>query len=551
MKKDWVAQIGDRVESYVQRTKGAGAKIICASGISPSGPVHLGNLREVMTVHLVAEELYERGLQVEHLHFWDDYDRLRKIPAGVSADYETYIGCPISDIPDPFGEYASYAGRYITDFTKGLEQLGIYPHFVRQSLEYRSGKYTPQIKVALEKRFEIFDTLAAFQTLQTQQESLAERRNNYYPYRVYCENCNRDTTTITHYDVTTATITYTCQACLHKGSFSLDEKRAGKLVWKVDWPMRWSVAQVDFEPAGADHSAPGSSFTVGQKFVQSIYNAPPPQYVGYAFVGMDGRSKISSSAGTTATLSSALDIAEPSILRWLYTRRSYNQGFNIDYGQGLLRLYDEWDGLVKQIREGKANEVNQKTYERSTRTSHGEIKQTPKNVPFSLLTSVLDVTQGNVEQTLRIVGQHNGKELTQEVEPEQLEPRLTCALKWVTLYLPEDERTSIRSIFDAEAYEQLAQEDREGIKMLVRSLDDAWNLAGLTSLMYNIPKIVRDKASDTPPDAEMKQAQRSFFVAIYTLICGKDTGPRIPTLLLSLGKEKVKALLTSEKVVSH
>ena len=28
----------------------------CASGISPSGPVHLGNLRELMTPHLVADE---------------------------------------------------------------------------------------------------------------------------------------------------------------------------------------------------------------------------------------------------------------------------------------------------------------------------------------------------------------------------------------------------------------------------------------------------------------------------------------------------------------
>ena len=549
MKKDWVAQISDRVESHVQRTKGADATIICASGISPSGPVHLGNLREVMTVHLVVEELRSRGLQVEHLHFWDDYDRLRKIPAGVSADFAAYIGCPISDIPDPFGEFASYADRYITDFTQGLEQLGIYPQFVRQSLAYRAGKYTPQVKVAMARRLEIFDTLSEFQTLQAQQEGLTERRNSYYPYRVYCEQCNKDNTTITHYDEATATITYTCQACEHQGSFSLNEKVSGKLVWKVDWPMRWSVARVDFEPAGADHSSPGSSFTVGQKIVQSIYNAPPPQYVGYAFVGMDGRSKISSSAGTTATLSSALDIFEPIILRWLYTRRSYNQGFNIDYGQGLLRLYDEWDGLVKQVREGKANEVNAKIYERSIRTSQQEIRQTPQSVPFSLLTSVLDVTQGNVEQTIRIVSQHNHS--NQELDPLQLEPRLTCALKWVTLYLPEDERTSIRTAFDAEAYERLTAEERAEIKMLVNELDTAWDLAGLTNLMYNIPKIARGKAIDEQPDAETKQAQRSFFVAIYTLICGSDTGPRIPTLLLSLGKEKVKSLLNAEKVVSH
>ena len=45
------------------------------------------------------------------------------------------------------------------------------------------------------------------------------------------------------------------------------------------------------------------------------------------------------------------------------------------------------------------------------------------------------------------------------------------------------------------------------------------------------------------PDDELKRAQRAFFIAIYQLICGSDTGPRIPTLLLSLGEERVKMLL--------
>ena len=118
-----------------------------------------------MTVHLVAEELRSRGWLVDHIHSWDDYDRLRKVPAGVSADYEKYIGTPICDVPDPFGEYDSYATRYITDFTKGLEQLGIYPRYVRQSVAYRRGDYVAQIKQAMRLRFEIFDILAEFQTL--------------------------------------------------------------------------------------------------------------------------------------------------------------------------------------------------------------------------------------------------------------------------------------------------------------------------------------------------------------------------------------------------
>lgn len=513
--------------------------MICASGISPSGPVHLGNLREVMTVHLIAQELSARGHEVEHLHFWDDYDRLRKIPAGVPPEFARYLGCPLADVPDPLGEYESYAARYMSEFTRGLQQLGIAPRFIRQSQEYRRGRYTQQIQTALARRGEIFDILAAYQTRQGQAETTAERRAAYYPYRVYCEECQKDTTTITHYDEVSATIAYTCASCAHTGAFSLREQNSGKLVWKVDWPMRWSVWRVDFEPAGEDHAAPGSSFTVGHRIVEEIYASTKPHSVGYAFVGMGGRSKISSSAGTAATLDSALEIIEPCMLRWLYTRRAYNQTFEIDYGQGLLRLYDEWDALTRQVQAGKASEANRKAYERATAIVQGALRQTPRPVPFSLLTSVLDVTQGNDEQTLRIASQYTGAEL----QRADLEPRLTCARNWIERSLPDDERTQVRATFDAPTYQQLPEPDQAGIRLLVECLDQHWSLEALTTLVYNVPRLVRNLPLDAAPDDELKRAQRSFFIALYRLLCGSDTGPRIPTLLLSLGKERVKSLL--------
>lgn len=76
----WINNIADIVERRVRREKDESAKIVCASGISPSGPIHLGNLRELLTVHFVTEELKRRGWDVEHIHSWDDFDRFRKVP---------------------------------------------------------------------------------------------------------------------------------------------------------------------------------------------------------------------------------------------------------------------------------------------------------------------------------------------------------------------------------------------------------------------------------------------------------------------------------------
>src|SRR5262249_29384991 len=176
-----------------------------------------------------------------------------------------------------------------------------------------------------------------------------ERRAEYYPFRVYCESCGKDMTGITSYD--NGLIAYSCANCGHRSSFNLDDKVPGKLVWKVDWPMRWSFESVDFEPGGEDHSSPGGSLSVGRRIVSRIFGGRAPYYVGYAFVrdAMAGSSKISSSEGTTATPLAGLEIFEPCILRWLYVRRNISQSLTIDFGKGVQRTYDEWDAFADRI----------------------------------------------------------------------------------------------------------------------------------------------------------------------------------------------------------
>ncbi|GIG55968.1 hypothetical protein Lfu02_03400 [Longispora fulva] len=53
---DWVSRFADEVIAEAAQ-RGVAGPIVCASGLSPSGPVHLGNLREVMIPHLVADEI--------------------------------------------------------------------------------------------------------------------------------------------------------------------------------------------------------------------------------------------------------------------------------------------------------------------------------------------------------------------------------------------------------------------------------------------------------------------------------------------------------------
>ena len=45
------------------------------------------------------------------------------------------------------------------------------------------------------------------------------------------------------------------------------------------------------------------------------------------------------------------------------------------------------------------------------------------------------------------------------------------------------------------------------------------------------------------PGFLIKVAQRQFFALLYHLLVGRDTGPRLPTLLLAIGSQRLRALL--------
>jgi lysyl-tRNA synthetase class 1 len=333
----WEDAIAERI--LAGRGPDANGPIVTASGISPSGPIHMGNLREVFTTHLVAEALRRRGAEVVHLHSWDDYDRFRKVPAGIDASFDRYVGMPLAAIPDPQGRPGSYAEHFMDEFRDALEVLGIRMFEVRQSERYPAGAYNAAIRRAMDERTLIFDTLAGQQTAGRHERSLDDRRREYYPFRPYCPDCGRDDTRVTAYADGVAT--YECR-CGHRGDMSLADgaRISGKLVWKVDWPMRWAYEGVAFEPAGEDHHAPTGSFTVGRILVSELYGRPAPDSVVYSFVTLAGvGGKMSGSVGGAAIPATALTVIEPAIVRWLYVRRLPAQSFAIDLtARGVQRL---------------------------------------------------------------------------------------------------------------------------------------------------------------------------------------------------------------------
>ncbi|MBA0053867.1 lysine--tRNA ligase [Streptomyces sp. AJS327] len=583
---DWVSRIADEVIAEAERraegkraagsgeAQDAAPLVVCASGLSPSGPIHLGNLREVMTPHLVADEVRRRGYPVRHLISWDDYDRFRKVPAGVAGvddSWTEHIGKPLTSVPPPAGSpYGSWAEHFRAGMEDALAQLGVVYDGISQTERYTGGAYREQILHAVRHRGEIDAVLAQYRTkaapgpnkrkqqgkpkdAETEAAELAAAEGSgaageedssgsagYFPYKPYCTVCGTDFTSVTSYDDETTALRYDCAGCGHAETVELASFDNGKLVWKVDWPMRWALEGVVFEPSGVDHSSPGSSFQVGGEIV-GIFGGEQPIGPMYAFVGISGMAKMSSSRGGVPTPGDALEIMEAPLLRWLYARRRPNQSFKVAFDQEIQRTYDEWDALGRKIDEGKAQPADLASRTRAASTAEGALPVTPRPLPYRTLASVVDITGGQEEQTLRILSELDPEAPVRSLD--EVRPRLDRAHRWIATQVPADQRTRVLEEPDAALLGSLDAEQRESLRLLLEGLDEHWSLDGLTQLVYGVPKVRAGLAPDAKPTPELKVAQRGFFALLYQLLVGRDTGPRLPTLLLAVGADRVRELL--------
>jgi lysyl-tRNA synthetase class 1 len=564
---DWVTRAADDALRHAggqeALTHGLpeGRVVTCASGASPSGPIHLGNLREFLTPHLVAEELRRRGVPVRHLHSWDDYDRFRKVPAGVDASWAEHIGRPLTAVPDPWECHESWAEHFKAPLRAALVELGVEMVEVSQTERYLAGAYTEQVLHAIRNRDVIEEVLAKHRTKKAEpvpenaqeaealEDSVAEDDEPAsgtgslarFPYRPYCRTCGRDTVEVTAYDDETTDLDYTCSSCGSSHTTNVATQHEGKLVWKVDWPMRWAHEGVDFEPGGLDHSTPGSSYTVGKELAPRVFDFRAPSYVAYAFVGFAGMQKMSSSSGGVPTASDALRILEAPILRWLYARRQPKQAFDIDFGPEVVRLYDEWDSLARKAADPAKRDAQVLAFERAISTSTaGELPRPRVVVPFRLLSSVADVTAGSAELISRIVGDVGHA----HDSVEDLEPRLGRAMTWMSEYVPAADRTTVRETKDTERLAHLTEDEELWLRQLLDRMPDRLELEETTALIYGVPKLARGMGLDDPPTDEVKADQKAFFGLLYHLLVDAERGPRLPTLFLALGADKVRELLT-------
>lgn len=507
---------------------------VCAAGISPSGSIHIGNFRDIATSYFVVKALRKMGKKARLLFSWDEFDRLRKVPANVAAlgdevknEFEKYIGYPYVDVRDPFGTEETYAKHFEKEFEASMEKFGIHMDYRYQADMNRSGKYSELVIKSLRKRFEIFDILDSFRT----QDSTEEERLNYYPVSIYCPECHRDTTTITSLSDDCTEAEYTCK-CGHHGKFNFTKDFNCKLAWKIDWPMRWFYEGVDFEPGGKDHASPTGSYQTSRIISEKIFGFDAPIFQGYEFIGIKGSTgKMSGSSGLNLTPDTLLNIYQPEVILWLYSKVLPNKAFDFCFDDGILRQYFEFDKQYTAYKNGTADELTKSIIENCLIEGR-EIEP----VPMGLLVQMGSVVNFNVPM-LETVFEKIGTPYVYE----QFKDRLERAKYWLTHCAPEAVNT-LRTLRNWDVYETLSDEEKLEISKLHEYISKGgYSLDELNTALYDIPKQVYPNLVENPK--ELKNVQGVFFKNVYKLLIDKEKGPRLYLFLFAINSEDYVSLL--------
>jgi len=504
----------------------------CAAGISPSGTVHFGNFRDVITAYAVGEALKEKGARARVIFSWDNFDRFRKVPANVDASFAQYIGMPLTKVPDPCGEHASYAEHFQKPFESAMHELGIELEYKDQTVLYESGAYDARIFDALKRRGEIADALLSFMTEKAKEEkgiNEAQYRSEYYPISVYSRFTGKDNTTVLAYDGST-TITYRCNDTGNEEAVDLSREHIAKLAWKIDWPMRWQFENVHFEPAGHDHASPGGSFDTSSQLVETIFAHHAPVFAEYKFVGIQGSgAKMSGSKGDAISPQELLEIYDPILLRWLYMRKMPDQTFMLSFDTEIYRQYEEFD---RECIDTELDSVRRRAIELSVGSLSRASIQNP--IPFRQAVAYGQIVQWNREK-LDALFVAAGLSFSKE----SIDVRMPRARAWLEKYNPEEKIELL-----AEPHAAYVAQMSDAARALVQKLHTALKEGGdqsieeLEHLVYAIPK---EEGID---EKELKKRQRAFFADVYQLLIGQDTGPRLATFLWAVDRARVLQLLT-------
>lgn len=484
--------------------RGVQAPVI-ATGISPSGPFHVGHLREILTGDAVLRALRDAGATAKLTFVVDNVDPLRKVsPFLDRATFEPLLGTPLFMLPAPQGE-GTYDRFFLDPFLRALEALRVDAEVLPAHELYASGRMDGVIFEALE------GTAAIARILN--EVTKRELPADWSPWNPLCEQCHKlDRGQVLAWDRSAGTIHSRCGHCGHE-----TERQAaggGKLTWRVDWPARWKALGVTAEPFGKDHASQGGSYDTGERIAREVFQVEPPYPMVYEWISLKGQGDMSSSKGNVLSVAEMLDVVPPEVLRYLVMKTRPIRSVSFDPGLPLLQLVDEVDDAEARGRDDRSLALSRAAGFK------------PVGVPFHHLVLVAQLGRFDLDRVMALLekGGYMG------IDPATVAPRLELARAWLARFAPEDAKVEFPETLP-ERVRSLSAAQKSYLGQLGDALagnEDA-HAARLHEILYELAK------------AEGGPGPKAAFEAIYAALLGRDRGPRAAAFIEVLGVERARA----------
>jgi lysyl-tRNA synthetase class 1 len=512
----WLDLVAHRVLEREDQLGRKPAVVRTESGLGASGIPHVGSLGDGVRSYAIKLAVETLGRKAEYVAFSDDLDGLRKVPAGMPASLATYLGYPVTSIPDPFNCHESYGDHMSSLLREALDKCGVEYTFYSAKKTYREGIYNEQIVKILENADKVAKII--------KEEIGQEKYTEVLPYFPICGGCGRIYTTRAYkYLPDEHKVLYSCegqvdirgqelQGCGFRGEANVLEGH-GKLSWKSEFAARWQALGINFEAYGKDIL---DSVRVNDRICQDVLGYAPPYHVRYEmFLDKSGK-KISKSVGNVFTPQIWLRYASPQSLILLMLKRIV--------GARTLSVGDvptymmELDNL-ENVYFGK--KVIQDDFERTELRGLYEYvwclrppQQPDMHIPYNLLVYLAKVAPKGKEKEyvltkLEEYGYPHGQ------EAPGIDARLGYARNWAEDFAEISEHIPTIS-------------DKEGDA--VRELTTIIRGQASADILQNSIFEVAKKHGVDPPE---------FFKILYGILLGSPKGPRLGPYMEAMGRENV------------
>jgi len=303
--------------------------------------------------------------------------------------------------------------------------------------------------------------------------------------------------------------------------------------------MRWKYEGVDFEPAGKEHSASGGSRDTGNELAEEIFDKQPPVHQMYEFVTKDG-AKISSSSGENAfTLDTLKEIYSPEMIRFLFSNTKPSKSFEIPFqSEEVFQRYDKFDTVESAYfnPEEVENDKKRKHWKRVYEMAVVEVpEKQPVRIPFqhaAFIAQTVPKDQWSAKAIESLKTQGHVPQDIDETGIEQVLQRLELAKNWARDYAPEEYVYSINSEVPEEVIENLSDDEKQAMVLLSQLLENQ---------EFEDSDDLDGEIFSVKEDSELGTGE--FFTTSYKVILGREQGPRLSRLIMSIGQKDTAEIL--------